>query len=330
MPSPNSNTAPVIVAAFAASRSRSAAPAKPPTILAVDDNRTQIALLEATIEKWGCKSLCAQSGEEALRLIAKAKSNIDLIILDREMPGMDGMGLIARLNQDAAMSGIPVIMLTGNNDTQQLQEEINAGVFYHLVKPADPEFLRNVSMAALRERKQKRLLIDEITRHSGALRNMNSCSMTVRTLREAEDAACLLAMCFPQPIRAVTGFLELLINAVEHGNLGISYEEKTKYLQDNTWHDEIERRLALPEYKDRKVSIAYQRKPDCWVAQITDDGKGFDWRKYWHVDPAHATSSHGRGIPRARLMGFDRVSYNEKGNQVTVTVDLNPVTTLKW
>ncbi len=47
------------------------------------------------------------------------------------------------------------------------------------------------------------------------------------------------------------GLSELLVNAIEHGNLEIGYDEKSRLLQSEGWQGEIDRRLALPEYTDQ-------------------------------------------------------------------------------
>jgi two-component system cell cycle response regulator len=45
-------------------------------------------------------------------------------------------------------------------------------------------------------------------------------------------------------------------------------------------------------------------------------GPGFDWKKYMVIEPSRAKDNHGRGIAQARAMSFDRLSYNDTGNQV--------------
>ena len=142
--------------------------------------------------------------------------------------------------------------------------------------------------------------------------------------------ACFLAYCFPQPERVITGLLELLINAVEHGNLGVDYHDKAKLIMADNWRAEVERRINLPENSSKAVSVIFQRKADGYYVQITDMGKGFNWKKFWQIDPSRATMLHGRGIARARLMAFDRMYYNESGNQVTAAISAVPQDAIEW
>lgn len=302
----------------------SSVPSRKPCVLAVDDDRVLLTLLVQTLETFGYHVLTATCGNEALQQLLAGPENIDTIILDQEMPGLNGIEVVGQMKADPQLASIPIIMLTGNGAQEKIREGIDAGVFYYLVKPAQDTLIKSVVISAVRERHQKRRLVTELGRYDVALKTVMSLQAQVRSLAEAENVGCLIASCFPQPERIVTGLMDLLVNAVEHGNLGITYEEKTQLLGENRWQTEINRRLGLPEYCDKRVEVIYQHKPDGWFVQITDEGNGFDWRRYWQIDPSQATASHGRGIARARLLSFDRIAYNEAGNQVKVTVQKTP------
>ena len=56
------------------------------------------------------------------------------------------------------------------------------------------------------------------------------------------------------------GLVELMINAIEHGNLGITYEEKTDLLDSNLWSVEVNRRIRLEENKNKYAVVTYQKK----------------------------------------------------------------------
>ena len=293
----------------------------PPLLLVVDDARVMRATLQSMLENHGYQVLMAGSGEDALTLLSTYAMRIQAVVLDREMPGIGGLEVVRRMKDDFQFAAIPIIMFTGTDAPERIQEGIDAGVYYYLIKPADNALLKSVIDSALRERRQSRSLISELGRYGAALHTMQSCHISFRTLTEAEGAACLLAACFPNPERVVAGLMELFVNAVEHGNLGVSYDEKRALLSENRWREEIDYRAQLPEYERKTVEVVYQRKDGAYLTQITDSGPGFDWRNYWHINPARATASHGRGIARARLMAFDRMSYNEKGNSVTVMIE---------
>ena len=117
-------------------------------------------------------------------------------------------------------------------------------------------------------------------------------------------------------------FMELLINAVEHGNLEISYEEKTKWRgEGKNFFDLIALRSREEKYKDRKVKISYSIHKKHSAFRIHDDGNGFDWRKYLSKKGLN-TDTHGRGISLSKSI-VRQMEYNEKGNEVTFCIDNN-------
>jgi anti-sigma regulatory factor (Ser/Thr protein kinase) len=130
----------------------------------------------------------------------------------------------------------------------------------------------------------------------------------------------MLAGACPDPERVVIGLTELLLNAIEHGNLGITYDEKTRLNTRESWQAEIKARLALPENRNKCVDFRFERLPTEIRFTIRDEGKGFDWRRFIQIDPRRAFDTHGRGIVMARSFSFSSVDYNELGNEVVARV----------
>jgi anti-sigma regulatory factor (Ser/Thr protein kinase) len=151
-------------------------------------------------------------------------------------------------------------------------------------------------------------------------------SYEIRTLLEAKALATALAAAYPDPERVVIGLTELLVNAVEHGNLGISFHEKAELLDRGAWQEEIERRLGLPELAGRRVRVTLVRADGEITATIRDEGDGFDWRPYLDPDPERVLDANGHGIAIARGVCFDDVAYQGKGNVVVATVRLGAET----
>jgi anti-sigma regulatory factor (Ser/Thr protein kinase) len=140
---------------------------------------------------------------------------------------------------------------------------------------------------------------------------------------EATSLATLLAEAHPDPERVVMGLTELLINAVEHGNLGITYHEKAELLERGDLQAEIERRLSLPERAARRVRVTFRRAAEAISTWIEDEGEGFDWRPYLDYDPERALDPNGHGIAIARGVCFDDVTYHGRGNVVVATLRLD-------
>ncbi|MCD8566396.1 MAG: response regulator [Alphaproteobacteria bacterium] len=289
---------------------------KPMNILAVEDDLFSMNFLKAQINELGHQMIMAEDGSKALDILKSRADDIDVVLMDREMPVMDGLTAVRHMKQDYRLRNIPVIMVTSADTTKEMQEGLESGVFYYLTKPVKEEMLRSVLSAALREVKQSKTLHEELGKHRSSFSLIETCRFHFHTLNEAESLAAFMANCFPDPVRVLPGLGELLINAVEHGNLGIGYEKKSELIDNGTWRSEIERREKLPEFESKMIEATISHKADGIYIVITDQGDGFDWRRFLRIDPARAGDNHGRGIAQARAVSFDKLAYNEKGNQV--------------
>jgi anti-sigma regulatory factor (Ser/Thr protein kinase) len=118
--------------------------------------------------------------------------------------------------------------------------------------------------------------------------------------------------------RLLVALLELLVNAVEHGNCRISFQEKNAWLEaGKDIFDLMRRKNADPEVARRKVYLSYTVTPGQSHFTIRDEGDGFDWRKRKAgIEEQYALAAHGRGILMANHY-VQNLTYNEKGNEVS-------------
>ena len=120
-----------------------------------------------------------------------------------------------------------------------------------------------------------------------------------------------------------TSLMEMLLNALEHGNCNITYNEKTHWLESG--HDILEliaERNLSPEINSKKIIIeynAYEKQTDFC---IKDEGEGFDWRSILEKDIE--PNLHGMGIKMTERM-VKHLSYNEKGNEVYFSIENSPM-----
>lgn len=111
---------------------------------------------------------------------------------------------------------------------------------------------------------------------------------------------------------------EIVINSIEHGNLAISFDEKTEALNQGRYLEFIQERQKETFYNYRTVKVSYSLNARRIGFLITDEGEGFDYKKILNLDieKLNETSlTHGRGIVMTRRV-FDIVRFNEKGNRV--------------
>lgn len=115
--------------------------------------------------------------------------------------------------------------------------------------------------------------------------------------------------------------MELLINAIEHGNCRISGQEKSGWLDDGkNIFDLIREKNKNPQTAKRKIYFKYRIEPKKSSFVIKDEGDGFDWReRVKHITEKNYLLLHGRGIMMADHYAKN-LSYNEKGNEVSFEI----------
>jgi CheY-like chemotaxis protein len=291
----------------------------PETILVVDDDPVNLEILCEIFERTEHNYVTATSGRAALEL-ATSRGDIDVVLLDRMLPDMNGLEVLARLKSEFPQ--IMVVMQTAAATQDAIKEGIEAGVYYYLTKPFHPDVVTCLVRGALVQARETRNLqrharrADEL---SAAFALISKAEFRFRTLEDARMLAHAAASGMPDAPLRMAALFELILNAIEHGNLGISYDTKTQLFRENRWADEIHRRLAHPTWADRWGHMVIERSPSCTIIHIADEGDGFDWRGYLKPDLSRAKDGHGFGITLARN-GLDELRYAEKGNALTATI----------
>lgn len=289
-------------------------------VLVVDDSALDRALLKLHLAGDGYQTAFATNGAEALEMLEKEPDRFDVVLLDRRMPDVDGLTVLARMKEHPRLRMIPVILQTAATEPKDVIEGIRTGAWYYLTKPYDAQMLLSVVRAAANDYLEFKELRTRLRQGLKTLRMLRTANFVIRTVDEARDVATILANACPDPDSAIVGLTELLLNAVEHGNLGITYEEKSSMTDKDEWQREVERRLALPENAEKRVEIRFERDHEAVRFTIRDEGHGFDWTRFLDIDPSRAFDTHGRGIAMARRLSFTSLDYRGSGNEVVATV----------
>jgi len=124
------------------------------TILAVDDEEHILDLISYNLERSGYRVLKALSGEEALRVLDRKE--VDLVILDLMLPGIDGIEVLKRIRSNAKLEEIAVLMLTAKNDEISRVVGLELGADDYLGKPFGIHELEARVKAILRRSKRNR------------------------------------------------------------------------------------------------------------------------------------------------------------------------------
>ena len=291
-----------------------------PRLLVVDDEPFDLEFVRKVLET-DFDVMYASDGETALEIAQKEK--IHIMLLDIILPGIDGYEVCRRIKSNDATRNISVIFASGLDTDHDVLKGLELGALYYLIKPYELTKLRAIVFSALDHAVDFRKKDGSAGPLLETMQSIDEITVHFRDLQETRDLAALISRALPQPDKIVFGLTELMINAVEHGNLGITYDEKTALNEhEGEWEKEVRRRLELPENKEKLARLHLKRLSDHVELNIIDAGEGFDWQKYLEIDPKRVFDNHGRGIALARSMSFDHLSYEDNGRKVVIKINL--------
>lgn len=285
-------------------------------VLIVDDEPALRKILQELIQIQGHEVLAAADGAEGLTVFQA--ENPDLVFSDIRMPNMDGLEFLAKVREMS--QSVVFVIVTGLEDHQYTLNALRHNANDFLRKPIYPQILfpllekySGIVQARYRLHETLRLFV----RRSFTIQFENHLEkipeIVERLIAETHET-------IPQSEKLGTkiGLVELIANAMEHGNLEITFDEKQAAM--NLGLEGIDRlreeRALNPELAKRLVTVEFfMEKTSCeWI--ITDEGIGFDWRSLPNpLNPENLAQPSGRGIFLAR-MHFHEIEFLGKGNRV--------------
>jgi CheY-like chemotaxis protein/anti-sigma regulatory factor (Ser/Thr protein kinase) len=284
-------------------------------VLVVDDQEALRSLLARLLEREGFDAVQAEDGEQAVQLY-KTESPL-VVVSDIMMPRMDGLALLNEIRRIDRNS--TVILMTGQGNEDVLLKALRGGATNFFKKPFNVrelieeirkvvdfrlEAARSSLFSPLMEEETKRFILPRAD--SPFFPIINQITLQLPCLLPAEDI-----------LNLKIGIEEVVTNAIEHGNLGISFDEKNKAIQEGRLAELIADKGRESDAAGRAVRISSRLTADIFEITVRDDGKGFDWRNLPAVEPENLLAFNGRGIFLTKIY-FDEVLYNDAGNEVTL------------
>jgi CheY-like chemotaxis protein/anti-sigma regulatory factor (Ser/Thr protein kinase) len=281
----------------------------------VDDQEALRTLLARLLEREGFDPVQAEDGAQAVELY---KSEAPLVVVsDIMMPKMDGLTLlneIRRIDRNAT-----VILMTGQGNEDVLLKALRGGATNFFKKPfAVRELIEEIRkvvefrLEAARSSLFSPLLLEETKTFvmpradSPFFPIINQITLQLPCILPPEDI-----------LNLKIGIEEVITNAIEHGNLGISFDEKSKAIQEGRLADLIALKGRESDAAGRRVRITSRLSPERFEIAVRDDGGGFDWRNLPAVEPENLLAFNGRGLFLTKIY-FDEVTFNDAGNEVTL------------
>jgi len=286
-------------------------------LIVVDDPSLREFLLES-IRMQGHKVVSACDGCEGLKIFQEEAP--DLVFTDIRMPKMDGFKFLTEIRN--LTKETIVIIVTGLGSDECVLEAMRRSANDFLRKPIHHNVLFPLlaKYSGIVETHSRFLeTINLFTTRSAVVSFDNRLEMiphvVQRLLMETGES-------IPRDLRLGIriGLVELMTNAIEHGNLQITCEEKLEAMR--TDFDGIQKlhslRLKDPNLAARRVQVEFTMDKDSCTWTISDEGNGFDWKNLPNpLSPENLDNPNGRGIFLARLH-IDEVEFQGKGNKVRV------------
>ncbi len=285
-------------------------------VLIVDDEAHIRQLIRRFLSKEGYGIFDAEDGVEAYKIYKEEKP--DIILSDINMPRMNGLELLEKIRKED--NNTVVVITTSMDAAEYTLKALRRRANDYIGKPftkSDIVALMKKYSTILHQRTQQREVLGMIKRRELEMQFENRLELVGkiadRLMQETEGAVSGEAR-----LGIYLGLVEMLTNAIEHGNLEITYDEKTIAQEGDlrAYLELIEERRNSPRIKARTVNVSFKRDENSCEWLIKDEGNGFDFKNLPDpTDPENLLSTHGRGVLLTQLQ-FDEFEYLGSGNIV--------------
>jgi DNA-binding response OmpR family regulator len=283
-------------------------------ILIVDDNIDLLDYLKDFFMIYNYEVILAETGAEGIDKFREFSP--DIVISDMRLPDKNGNVVVKEIKE--IDREVPIIIITGYSDHQLILSAMKNGACDLLKKPFKPndlKYLINKIETLFRKIKVKlsSAFVQWEKRHL-KIRN------DLRIIRSVVDFIFSNIDYISEDVSFMKiGLQEVLINAIEHGNLEITNKEKKELLDRGDYNKILNERVQDSAYKDKFVDIKIFSTPEYLKITVQDMGKGFDPTQIPDpTNPENFLEEYGKGIFMA-INAFDEVEYNDIGNCVTLT-----------
>lgn len=246
----------------------------------------------------------------------------ELVIVNFSDPVIDSFLLLATIMSNSWSLGVGVIGIYQNNEITQIENIKGTNLISSFCYDDISEFLPKI----LKIIYNNRFLLLELGLQKDFSKEISGKFTIENNPHEVKyyvDLICNFLVNtnrieLNQKFNLKIALTELLMNAIEHGNCGITYEEKSEWLKKSFDISELIAKKNTDEnIKKRKVVFEYFFTPTKGIYYICDEGNGFDWKKVKSVTLEECLLElHGRGILIAEAL-VQNLTYNQKGNGVT-------------
>ncbi|MBO4778546.1 MAG: ATP-binding protein [Bacteroidales bacterium] len=256
---------------------------------------------------------CLTSCEQAVEILPSFLP--DIVLCEMQLVENDNGALFKKIRQIKPQTILNIVI--NENDSATIFNAMRYGISNYIILPLETHDLANYLKRyeyILKSRPQKKVQNTIEKPLSFSLTTNNTISGIAQVVDELLEKANPAFKDVKTELR--TGLEELIINAIEHGNLNISFEEKSAAILNGTFESLLEQRQANELYKDKNITITFHQEPEYDEWFIKDEGCGFNLCEISSLaKESECNRLHGRGILISRFQ-FDEIQYSEGGTKV--------------
>jgi DNA-binding response OmpR family regulator len=281
-------------------------------------------ILGTRAKRRGYTVLEASDGEMGVRIARERHP--DLILLDLQLPKLGGMEALAEIREHDPH--VAVVIVAAAPDPAVLRRALDLGAVNFVCKPFDPaeiDFVLDRVYRAVAQDHDLRPVLDIVSARTTTLVFPGQPAALARIVAWLGREITWIYPGYDLPLAEIKlALYETFANAVEHGNLGITYDDKSKAMEDPGGMEELLRkRLADPVLGSRRVHVNVEYLADRVTYRVRDEGEGFDPSALNQKSLGDTTALHGRGIALVRHY-MDEVAWNATGNEIRMVHRLKP------
>src|SRR5436309_2779532 len=227
------------------------------SLLVVDDNSMNRIMLSRYITKLGYRSSLAENGRQALEKLQAEP--YDLVLLDVEMPEMDGYQVLEHLKANPRLRDIPVIMISAVEELESVVRCIELGAQDYLPKPFNPVLLRARLSACLERKRLRDQEIDylqqvgRVTAAAAAIRADTFQAESLDEVARRSDELGQLALVFQEMARQVYAREQQLQRQVQQLRIEIDHAKKAREVAEITESDYFQQLLGKAQELRNRV-----------------------------------------------------------------------------
>ena len=282
-------------------------------ILLISQDKQILKTLNNAVQNTNFNYKCLNTCEQAAEIITSFIP--DIVLCEMQLIENNNGALFKKIRKIKPQTIINIVI--NENDSNTIFNAMNYGINNYIILPLETHDLANYLKRyeyILKSRLQKKTTNPIEKSLSFSLTTKNSFTQIAQIVDELLDKTNPVFTDYKNDIRI--GLEELIINAIEHGNLNISFEEKSTAILNGTFANLLSQRQENKLYKDKNITITFHQEPEYDEWFIKDEGCGFNPCEIPSlVKESDCNRLNGRGILISRFL-FDEIQYTEGGSKV--------------